>query len=47
MLMNLRYIDNYSLAEVAERMGYSYSYITRLHNKILDSLEIGGATKSK
>ncbi len=30
------YINNRSLTETADRMGYSYTWITTLHNNALD-----------
>lgn len=47
MLLELAYIDNLSLDQVAEAMSLSYSRITKLHGLALDMVELPKAKKRK
>ena len=47
MLLELAYIDNLSLDQVAEAMSLSYSRVTKLHGLALDMVELPKAKKRK
>lgn len=38
LLLEYRYIDGRTWEDIAERMGYSYQHVNRLHKKALDNL---------
>lgn len=40
IVLQLKYIEGYALGEIADRMCYSYTHMTRLHRRALDSLSL-------
>lgn len=40
VILQLKYIENYSLSDIADRMCYSYQHMTKLHRRAVSNISV-------